>query len=216
MDYERISTYLHSLESDNIDLINDIETYALERNIPIAKRETVSFLQTMIKIKRPTRILEVGTAIAYSTLIMSLAAPDAEITTIEIGDVDYGLAVDNVKKAEDLGIIKKSSINLIHGDATDVLPSLDGTFDIIFMDAAKGQYAAWLPEVKRLMKNGSILISDNVLQDGTVLDSRYTVERRDRTIHKRMREYLYELKHTEGLSTSILPVGDGVALTVME
>ena len=215
MDYERIATYLRSLEREDNELINDIESFAVEHMIPIAKRETVSFLQTIIKMKKPSRILEVGTCIAYSTILMAMAASDSMITTIEIGDTDYNIACENVKKAEDADLIKKGQIKLIKGDATDILPTLKAeSFDLVFMDAAKGQYISWLPETLRLMPSGGVLISDNVLQDETILESKFAIERRDRTIHKRMREYLYELKHNENLQTSIMPLGDGVALTV--
>ena len=215
MDYERIATYLRSLEREDNELINDIESFAVEHTIPIAKRETVSFLQTIIKMKKPSRILEVGTCIAYSTILMAMAGDGGVITTIEIGETDYNIACENVKKAEDAGLIKKGQIKLIKGDATDILPTLEAeSFDMVFMDAAKGQYISWLPETLRLMPSGGVLISDNVLQDETILESKFAIERRDRTIHKRMREYLYELKHNENLQTSIMPLGDGVALTV--
>ena len=215
MDYERIATYLRSLEREDNELINDIESFAVEHTIPIAKRETVSFLQTIIKMKKPSRILEVGTCIAYSTILMAMAEKGSIITTIEIGETDYNIACENVKKAEDAGLIKKGQIKLIKGDATDILPTLEAeSFDLVFMDAAKGQYISWLLETLRLMPSGGVLISDNVLQDETILESKFAIERRDRTIHKRMREYLYELKHNENLQTSIMPLGDGVALTV--
>ena len=109
---------------------------------------------------------------------------------------------------------KDDVITLIEGDAMEVLKSLDGPYDLIFMDAAKGQYPHYLPEVLRLLAPGGVLMSDNVLQDGNLIESRFAVERRDRTIHSRMREYLYTLKHHENLETSILPLGDGVALSV--
>lgn len=218
MDYERISTYLRSLEPSDNELITDIETYALLRQIPIAKRETVSFLETVIKLKKPLRILEVGTCIAYSTIIMAMNSSKAHIDTIEIGDVDYSKAKSNVAKAEEAGLIHEENLNLIKGDATDVLKELisrgEGGYDLIFMDAAKGQYLTWLPDILTLMNDGAVLISDNVFQDENIFESRFAVERRDRTIHKRMREYLYQLKHDESLKTSILPVGDGVAFTV--
>ena len=105
-------------------------------------------------------------------------------------------------------------ITLLPGDAGEILKKLTGPYDFIFMDAAKGQYLVWLPEIMRLMVPGSMLVSDNVLQDGDIIESRYAVERRNRTIHARMREYLYELKHTDSLATSIIPIGDGVALSV--
>ena len=214
MDYERISAYLHSLESDDIPFIDDIESYAVARQIPIARRETVSFLQTMVKVSKPATILEVGTAVGYSTLKMAMASGgSSKITSIERSEENYGLAKANVSAAESEGIIPGGEIELLFGDATDILKSLEGPYDFIFMDAAKGQYILWLPEVMRLLAPGGVLISDNVFQDETIFESKFTVERRERTIHKRMREYLYALKHDDRLDTSILPLGDGVALS---
>ena len=108
----------------------------------------------------------------------------------------------------------EEKITLLEGDAGEILAGLSGSFDFIFMDAAKGQYINWLPDILRLLRDGGLLMSDNVLQDGTIMESRYAVERRDRTIHERMREYLHTLKHMDEFETSILPVGDGVALSV--
>ena len=113
-----------------------------------------------------------------------------------------------------VGFSTLDKITLLEGDAADILKDLDGTFDLIFMDAAKGQYIHFLPDVLRLLSEGGILLSDNVLQDGDIIESRFAVTRRNRTIHSRMREYLYELKHHQDLETVILPVGDGVTVSV--
>ena len=101
----------------------------------------------------------------------------------------------------------------MEGDALEILKGLEGKYDFIFMDAAKAQYINYMPEVLRLLEKGGVLISDNVLQDGDIIESRFAVERRNRTIHSRMREYLYRLKHEEQLLTSIIPLGDGVAIS---
>ena len=108
----------------------------------------------------------------------------------------------------------ENRITLIEGDATEVLPTLEGPFDFVFMDAAKGQYINFWPEIKRLTKDGGIIVTDNVLQDGDIIESRYAITRRNRTIHKRMRDYLYELTHDKGYTTTILPLGDGVSISV--
>ena len=152
-----------------------------------------------------------GTAVGFSALLMSEYAPEAHITTIENYEKRIPIARDNIAKAG-----KSASIDLIPGDATEILPTLTDTYDFIFMDAAKGQYINFLPEIMRLLSKGGILVSDNVLQDGDIIESRFAVVRRDRTIHTRMREYLYTLKHMEGVSTVILPVGDGITVTVKE
>ena len=169
-----------------------------------------SFIKMLLALQRPKRILEVGTAIGFSTLLMCEYGPaDVQITTIENYEKRIPLAKENFRKAG-----QESKITLLEGDATKILAGLSGSYDLIFMDAAKGQYIHWLPDVIRLLKKGGVLLSDNVLQDGNLIESHYIVERRDRTIYKRMREYLYQLKHDPLLETSILPLGDGVTVSV--
>ena len=165
----------------------------------------------MMRLCKPNNILEVGAAVGFSALLMSEYAPEAHITTIENYEKRIPIARENIAKAG-----KSASIDLIAGDATEILSTLNGTYDFIFMDAAKGQYINFLPEIMRLLSKGGILVSDNVLQDGDIIESRFAVVRRDRTIHTRMRDYLYTLKHMEGVSTVILPVGDGITVTVKE
>ena len=207
---ERIAVYLRSLESPENPLLEEIEQEALASYVPIIRKETQSLLKTLLTMLRPARVLEVGTAVGFSALLMSEYLPEgAHITTIEKYEKRIPIARQNFRRAG-----KEEQITLIEGDAMEVLRSLDGPFDFVFMDAAKGQYPHYLPEVLRLLTPGGVLVSDNVLQDGSLIESRFAVERRDRTIHSRMREYLYELKHREDLMTSILPLGDGVALTV--
>ena len=207
---ERIAVYLRSLESPENPLLEEIEQEALASYVPIIRKEAQSLLKTLLTMLRPARVLEVGTAVGFSALLMSEYLPEgAHITTIEKYEKRIPIARQNFRRAG-----KEEQITLIEGDAMEVLRSLDGPFDFVFMDAAKGQYPHYLPEVLRLLTPGGVLMSDNVLQDGSLIESRFAVERRDRTIHSRMREYLYELKHREDLMTSILPLGDGVALTV--
>ena len=207
---ERIAVYLRSLESPENPLLEEIEQEALASYVPIIRKETQSLLKTLLTMLRPARVLEVGTAVGFSALLMSEYLPEgAHITTIEKYEKRIPIARQNFRRAG-----KEEQITLIEGGAMEVLRSLDGPFDFVFMDAAKGQYPHYLPEVLRLLTSGGVLMSDNVLQDGSLIESRFAVERRDRTIHSRMREYLYELKHREDLMTSILPLGDGVALTV--
>ncbi len=207
---ERIAVYLRSLESPENPLLEEIEQEALASYVPIIRKETQSLLKTLLTMLRPARVLEVGTAVGFSALLMSeYLTEGAHITTIEKYEKRIPIARQNFRRAG-----KEEQITLIEGDAMEVLRSLDGPFDFVFMDAAKGQYPHYLPEVLRLLTPGGVLMSDNVLQDGSLIESRFAVERRDRTIHSRMREYLYELKHREDLMTSILPLGDGVALTV--
>ncbi|MGN1165932.1 MAG: O-methyltransferase [Lachnospiraceae bacterium] len=207
---ERLVTYIRSLEVSENELIEKIEKEALDNYVPIIRKETQSFLKVLLGIKKPHHILEVGTAVGFSALLMSEYMPeDGHITTIENYEKRIPVARENFKRAG-----KEKMITLLEGDALEIMKTLDGSYDFIFMDAAKGQYIYYMPEAIRLLSPGGVLMSDNVLQDGEVIESRFAVERRNRTIHSRMREYLYELKHDERLMTTILPLGDGVALSV--
>ena len=207
---ERMTAYINSLDPGNTPFLNELEQEAVNTYVPIIRKEMQSFLKVMLSIIRPEKILEVGTAIGFSTLLMCEYNPVAcHVTTIENYPVRIPIARENFKKAG-----REEQITLLEGDATEILKKLNGSYDFIFMDAAKGQYIHFLPDILRLMKKGSVLISDNVLQDGDIVESRFLVERRNRTIHRRMREYLFELKHNEQLMTSVVPLGDGITISV--
>ena len=207
---ERMVTYIRSLEVPESAVIEAIEQEALRDRVPIIRKEMQSFLKVLLMIKRPMRILEVGAAVGFSSILMSEYMPEGgHITTIENYDKRIPIARANFKRAG-----KEEQIDLIEGDALEVMHGLEGPYDLIFVDAAKGQYIHYLPEVMRLLGIDGVLVSDNVLQEGDIIESRFAVERRNRTIHSRMREYLYELKHHDQLQTSIIPLGDGVALSV--
>lgn len=207
---ERITSFINSMNKDDEGIVALIEKEALADDVPIIRKETKEWIKTMLCIKKPMRVLEVGTAVGFSAIYMNQFLPrGAHITTIEKWEPRIEQAKINFERAN-----VTDQITLLEGDAADVLKTLEGEFDFIFMDAAKGQYIHFLPDVIRLLAKDGILVSDNVLQDGEVLDSKYVVDRRNRTIHTRMREYLYTLKNHELLETSIIPVGDGVALSV--
>lgn len=207
---ERLVTYINSLDRGNTELLDAIEAEAVRDYVPIIRKEMQSFLKMMLQIQQPRRILEVGTAVGFSAILMAEYNPKpCEITTIENYEKRIPIARENFKRAG-----KQDMIELLEGDATQVLKTLQEPFDFIFMDAAKGQYLNFLPDILRLLSPGGILISDNVLQDGDIVESRFAVTRRNRTIHKRMREYLYELTHHEELVTTVLPVGDGITVSV--
>lgn len=207
---ERTITYLHSLELPESDMIEKIEQEALESHVPIIRKETQSFLKVLLLMKKPLRILEIGAAVGFSAILMSEYMPGGgHITTIENYEKRIPIALENIKR-----VGRKEQITLLEGDALEIMKTLQGPYDFIFMDAAKGQYIQYMPEAIRLLAPGGVLVSDNVLQDGDIIKSRFAVERRNRTIHSRMREYLYQLKHDDRLQTSILPLGDGIALSV--
>ena len=207
---ERIADYICSLDPGNGEFLDRVETEARREDVPIIRKETSAFLKMLVAAKRPERILEVGTAVGYSALLMSRVMPEnCRITTIEKFPPRIAAAKANFREAGE-----EERISLLEGDAGEILKGLTGPYDFIFMDAAKGQYIHWLPEILRLLPEGGILLSDNVLQDGDVIQSRFAVKRRDRTIHKRMRDYLFALTHDSRLQTSVVPVGDGAAVSV--
>lgn len=206
---ERIVTYINSLNHNDRDIVSAIEKEAIANYVPIIRKETKELLKVLLCMKRPKRVLEVGAAVGFSSIFMSDYLPeDSTITTIEKYEPRIIEAKKNFKRAG-----KEHQITLLEGDAEEILKTLEPPYDFIFMDAAKGQYLHFFQEILRLLPKDGVLVSDNVLQDGDIIQSRYGVTRRNRTIHSRMREYLYTLKNKEELETVILPVGDGVTIS---
>lgn len=215
---DQITAFLNAVSKENTPVLEEMYEDAVRGGIPVIRRDTQSFLKTLLFLLKPSRILEVGTAVGYSACFMAqYTGEDCSIQTIENYEKRIPLARANFKKA---GFERR--ITLLEGDAMDILSQLGSEeenlakFDLIFMDAAKAQYIAYLPSVKKLMHPGSVLLTDNVLFDGNVALSRFMVERRDRTIHKRMREYIFTLMNDEDFSTAILKTGDGLAMSVMK
>ena len=207
---ERLSTYINSLDSGIPEFLMELEEEANTTYVPVIRKETQSLLRLLLAMNRPQRILEVGTAVGFSALLMEHFNPvQCKITTIENYSKRIPIARKNFTRAG-----KEQVIELLEGDASEILKTLREPYDFIFMDAAKGQYIHFLPETLRLLKSQGVLVSDNVLQDGDIIESRFAVTRRNRTIHKRMRDYLYELTHMEELVTSVLSIGDGVTVSV--
>lgn len=207
---ERITAYIQSLEQPESSICQKIRKEAQQDGVPIIRTETASLLRFFVTLLQPMKILEVGTATGYSALLMSECMPAGGIVhTIEKYEPRIPIAKANFEAAG-----RQEQIALFEGDAMEILQKLEPEYDLIFMDAAKGQYIHFLPEVQRLLRVGGVLISDNVLQDGDVMESRYAVTRRNRTIHSRMREYLYTLKHSDVWQTSVISMGDGVTVSV--
>lgn len=207
---ERVVSFINSFDTGDSPVCMSIEEEARKNFVPIIRKEMASFLKVILAVKKPLNILEIGTAVGYSAILMSEnVSPDTKITTIENYDVRIPIARENFKRAG-----KENVITLLEGDAAKVLKELDGPYDFIFMDAAKAQYIAILPDVIRLLSEDGILITDNVLQEGDIIESRYAVTRRNRTIYERMREYLFAVTHSDELETSIVPIGDGITLSI--
>lgn len=207
---ERMVAFINSFDKGNSLYLDELEKEALATEVPIVRKDMQQFLKFLMKMHQPKKIIEVGTAIGFSALLMSEYAPkDCKIITIEKYEKRIPIAKENFLKNG-----KADQITLLEGDATEILKQLQEPVDFIFMDAAKGQYINFLPDILRLLNPGGLLVSDNVLQDGDIIESRFAVTRRNRTIHSRMREYLYALTHHDELETCILPVGDGVTVSV--
>ncbi len=211
INYEYIIRYLRDTIPQSTGHIAEMEAFAKANEVPISQPESIRFVEVLLKIKGAKKILELGTAIGYSAIRMTNAC-GAEIVTVEISDEMAEIARENFQRA---GVCDK--VELIQGDARDVIRSIQGeeVFDVIFVDAAKGQYMEFFPECERLLKKGGILISDNVLYKGMTATDELVV-RRKITIVRRLRKYLEMLKNNKNFSTALLPVGDGVALSFKE
>lgn len=206
---ERVVSFINSLNQEDSELVTRIEREARREEVPIVRTETKELLKVLVCMKKPQRLLEVGTAVGFSAIYMSQYLPEGgKITTIEKYEPRIQQAKVNFEQAK-----VEDKITLLEGDAAEILKELQEPFDMIFMDAAKGQYIHFLPDVIRLLAPDGVLISDNVLQDGDVLESHYAITKRNRTIHSRMREYLYTIKHHPDLETAVVPIGDGVAIS---
>ncbi len=210
---ERTATYIDSLSGPNTPFLEELEKRASEDGIPIIRRSTQNVLKYVLASSCPKAILEIGAAVGFSSILMATYGDkDLHIDTIENYGKRIGPAKENIRAAG-----MEDRINLIEGDAAQIIGELaeEGReYDMIFVDAAKAQYINYLPVCKRLLKSGGILVSDNVLFDGDIVRSRFAVRRRDRTIHSRMREFLRAVSEDEELVTTILPVGDGMTLSV--
>ena len=211
---DRVSSFIRSFYPDDEGFLRELYASAKEKRIPVIREDTRELFRLLLSMRKPYRILEIGTAVGYSALLMHSCCPEALITTMELDPERIREAGTNFEKAGVLAEVEEEGkILLLKGDAAKLLKTLTGGYDFIFVDAAKAQYPVYLQELLRLSESGTVILSDNVLQEGNILESHFSVEKRDRTIHDRMREYLFTITHTEGLTTSILPVGDGVAVT---
>ena len=207
---ERVVAYINSLNVENRDIVETIEKEAREAGVPIIRKEVENFIKVLLKMNSPKKILEIGAAVGYSAIFMAEnMTKNCHITTIELDAKRAEIARKNIKRAG-----KEEYITLLEGDAIKILPELEGEFDYIFLDASKGQYKVFWESILNLCRPGGLIVTDNVLQEGTIVESRYMIEQRDRTIHARMRDFLYELTHCEEFTTSIIPLGDGLALSV--
>ena len=207
---ERLDTYLALLQNEFSPELRKIEEAARKNNVPIIRKQAQYYMRLMCQLVRPERILEIGTAVGFSGLLMLESNPeDAFLDTIE----SYAPRIIEAKKNFS-GSLYNDRIRLFEGDAMEILPTLMGEYDLIFMDASKGQYVRMLPMIKKLMHSGSVLITDNILQEGNLIESSFSIKRRDRTIHKRIREFLEIITSDDDMVTDTLSLGDGMTIAV--
>lgn len=206
-DHDRFEAFLSSFPFRIPEELDVIRQKALDDHVPILRADTQRFMAFMMEVIRPHRILEIGTAVGFSALLMAHFDSALEkLVTIE----DYE---PRIKEASKNFEASEAPITLLTGDAAEVLNTLSEKFDFVFIDAAKGQYPDYLRLVKPLLSDEAAIVADNILQDGRILEPKEALERRDRTIHKRIREYLTEVMDTTDFVSTILPVGDGLAVT---
>ena len=201
--HENLTSYIHSLEPESP--LESLRQEAENQEVPVIRREMEPFIRLLLKTAGIRRILEIGTGVGYSAMFMASCLDDVRITTIENYEPRLKEARKNLEKME--------CIHLIEGDAAQVIQELQDTYDLIFLDGPKGQYITMLPDLLRLLKSGGLLLADNVLQDGGLTASLYLTSRRQRTIHTRMRSFLWEVKHHPDLDSAVLTIGDGVVLS---
>ncbi|MGL5615630.1 MAG: O-methyltransferase [Sarcina sp.] len=206
--FDYMENYLRALIPERTGLFKELEEFANENHVPIIQPEGAKFLELMVSLNRPKKILELGTAIGYSSILMNKATDgEAIIKTIERSEEMVTLARANIKK---YGLDDK--IEVLQGDCLEILENLDEKFDLIFMDAGKGHYNHFLPHCLRLLEEKGTLISDNVLFRGMVATDDL-VRRRQITIVRRMRSYLDMISKDDSLITTVIPMGDGIAIT---
>ena len=222
MEYERIRSFIISYSRDDEGTLGEIYRKNKKNEVPVIRPEMRDFLRTLLVMNKPKIVLEIGTAVGYSTLVMGRemdkihGVGNWHIDTYELDRERVEEARKNIEAVAKKTGLQSSCIEIHQGDAAEVLKlNQHGEYDFVFIDAAKAQYMTYMEEAIRLSHKGTVIVTDNILADGDVLESHFLVEKRDRTIHDRMREYIYKIKNDDRLETSILSVGDGAALSVV-
>jgi predicted O-methyltransferase YrrM len=208
---KNVSGYIKSFEKDLREELAEIEEYGIKNEVPIIKKDAQSLLRFAIKSFKPEQILEIGTAIGFSSCLMAEYMPaSAKIHTIEKMPERIEIAKSNIKKTGN-----ENKITVLEGDASEILTDLSSKgmkFDFVFMDAAKAQYPDYFAKIDSMLTSGGILLADNILQEGSVAESKFSVPRRERTIHIRMREFLSIVMNSSDYNSVIVPIGDGMLL----
>lgn len=207
---EYIDVYINSLIKEDNDKLNKFRDYCEERNLPIIHKEVGQFIKLIINQLNAKSIIEVGTNVGFSSIFMSKAMNDeGKIVTLERSEKFYNEALKNINS---FGL--ENNISVLFGDAVDILDNVEGNFDIAFIDAAKSYYGVFFDKCIKMMKPGGIILSDNVLYQGMIAADELVV-RRKKTLVRNLRNYLKYISHDERFVTSVLPLGDGLAVTLI-
>ena len=204
---EEIVSFMRERQAPVTDALKELEEFARRENIPIIPHETVAFFRLFLQTMQPKSILEIGTAIGFSALLMAEQVPDARITTIDRNEEMIGFAKENFARFD-----QRNQITLLEGDAVDLLEHIEQRFDLIFMDSAKSKYIVFLPEVLKRLEVGGVVILDDIFQGGDVARDIMDVRRGQRTIYRGLQRLFDATLDHPGLTASLIPLGDGILM----
>ncbi len=205
---EEIVEMLRTRQAQNIGFLKELEDFARKENIPIIPHETTAYFRLLMQVLQPASILEIGTAIGYSALLMAKNSPASKITTIDRNEEMIGFARENFDKYD-----KRHQIKLLEGEAMDILPTLaDDCYDFVFMDSAKSKYIVFLPEVLKKVKVGGLIVLDDVFQGGDVARDIKEVRRGQRTIYRGLQRLFDATLDHPDLTASLVPMSDGLLM----
>ena len=204
---EEIVSFMRERQAPVTDALKELEEFARRENIPIIPHETVAFFRLFLQTMKPKSILEIGTAIGFSALLMAEQVPDAKIMTIDRNEEMIGFAKENFARFD-----QRNQITLLEGDAVDLLEHIEQRFDLIFMDSAKSKYIVFLPEVLKRLEVGGVVILDDIFQGGDVARDIMEVRRGQRTIYRGLQRLFDATLDHPGLTASLIPLGDGILM----
>lgn len=204
---EEIVSFMRERQAPVTDALKELEEFARRENIPIIPHETVAFFRLFLQTMQPKSILEIGTAIGFSALLMAEQVPDAKIMTIDRNEEMIGFAKENFARFD-----QRKQITLLEGDAVDLLEHIEQRFDLIFMDSAKSKYIVFLPEVLKRLEVGGVVILDDIFQGGDVARDIMEVRRGQRTIYRGLQRLFDATLDHPGLTASLIPLGDGILM----
>ncbi len=208
---EYIDNYINSLISEENEKLDEFRKQCEERGLPIIHKEVGQFIKLVINQLNAKNIIEVGTNVGYSSIFMSFSMNNrGKVVTMERSEKFYQEALNNIKSYN-----LENNIKVHFGDASEILDQIEGTYDIAFIDAAKSYYKVFFDKCSKKMKSGGIILSDNVLYQGMIASDELVV-RRKKTLVRNLRNYLEYISNDDRYITSVLPLGDGLAVTLIK